>query len=226
MLCPSAVLTSAQKGVDKVRTLDESRIGSAHRRWAAGLLLMGLGLGISAAGAQPAADSVIRNWPAMPQKAARQLIARYGAPQEVTASMVRWRGNGVWKRTIVHREEVPHHFPMPHTDFLEQTIDYRVPPGKYDELARYDGSVIVERTKGEMSARCDKEELNILALNLANDIVTGKRSVDDAREFYAMTAMAFKNGERPPYTQRLMFDVRRSSTADPDREIRPGLSRR
>lgn len=41
---------------------------------------------------------------------------------------------------------------------LEQVIDYRVSPDKFDELARYDGRVIVKRTRGTMSARCDKQE--------------------------------------------------------------------
>jgi hypothetical protein len=108
---------------------------------------------------------------------------------------------------------------MPHQDVLEQVINYRVPPDKFDELARYDGSVIVERTKGTMSARCDKEEMNYLALNLAHDIVIGKRNVEDARAFYAKTAKAFKSGEKHPYTQRLQFRADRSGTADPDKPV-------
>ena len=32
---------------------------------------------------------------------------------------------------------MPHTFPKPHTDLLEQFIDYRVPVDKYDELAAY-----------------------------------------------------------------------------------------
>ncbi len=62
-------------------------------------------------------------------------------------------------------------------------------------MAQYDGSVIVERTKGEISTRCDEEEMNLLAINLANDVVTGKRSVEEARAFYAETMMAFMNGQ-------------------------------
>ena len=46
-------------------------------------------------------------------------------------------------------------------------------PPEVLDLARFDGSVIVERTRGEIGARCDKEEMNYLALNLAHDIVTG-----------------------------------------------------
>jgi hypothetical protein len=113
------------------------------------------------------------------------MIEKYGQPDEVTAMRLVWHDNGPWKRTIVTKEETDHAFPMPHKDVLEQVIDYRVPTDKVDDLAKYDGSVIVERTKGELSARCDKEEANYLALNLANDVATGKKSPADAREQYA-----------------------------------------
>lgn len=56
-------------------------------------------------------------------------------------------------------EEIDHSFPMPHKDVLLQVINYRVPPDKFDDLAEYDGSVIVERTKGEIAARCDGEPI-------------------------------------------------------------------
>ena len=167
------------------------------------------------------AESMIAGWPATPQEVARKTMAKYGRPNEATPTMLVWHNNGPWKRTIIYRDEVQHDFPKPHTDLLEQFIDYQVPLGKYDDLARYDGSVVAERTKGEISARCDKEEMNFLALNLANDVATGRRSVDDARRFYAETAMAAMNGDMRPYTQRLQFDVRSTGTADPDRPMMP-----
>jgi hypothetical protein len=160
---------------------------------------------------------VLDGWSATPQKVAKEMIARYGSPDEATASFLVWHGNGPWKRTVLHRVEVPHRFPMAHTDLLEQFIDYRVPSDRFDDLAAYDGSVIARRTAGELSAMCDKEEMNVLALNLAHDIATGKRTVPEAREFYATAAMAFKDGKKPPYTQQFQFQVQRGGTADPDR---------
>ena len=62
-------------------------------------------------------------------------------------------------------------FPAPHPDVMKQAIDYRVALDKYDDLAMYDGSVIVERTKGELAARCEMEGANFLAINLAHDVV-------------------------------------------------------
>ena len=62
---------------------------------------------------------------------------------------------------MLSRDEVPHAFPAPHTDFLEQFIDYRVPVEMFSKLAEYDGSVIAERTKGELSARCGGISLGV-----------------------------------------------------------------
>ncbi len=49
--------------------------------------------------------------------------------------------------------------------------------------------------------------MNFLALNLAHDIVTGKRMVDEAREFYAETAMTFMMKRPAPYTEKLQSQV-------------------
>ncbi len=162
------------------------------------------------------ANRFVASWPKTPREVAMKTMEKYGPPQEATPTRLIWHNNGPWKRTILYREEVPHHFPMKHTDLLEQFIDYQVPVVKFSDLARYDGSVIVERTKGEMSARCDKEEMNFLAINLAHDVSTGKKSVEEARQFYAKTAMAFMKGEKHSYTQGLQFSVPKGNTGYTD----------
>jgi hypothetical protein len=61
-----------------------------------------------------------------------------------------------------------------------------------------------------MAARCDKEAANFLALNLAHDILTGERTVDEARAFYGDTMQAVMGGgqpENPEYIQGFTFDV-------------------
>ncbi|MFN2440518.1 MAG: hypothetical protein ABR503_15040 [Chitinophagaceae bacterium] len=161
-------------------------------------------------------EQLMTGWPAKPKEVGNQMITKYGNPNEATANMLVWYNNGPWKKTILYKEEVPHDFPKPHTDLLQQFIDYKTPVDKYDELAAYDGSVVVERTKGEMSARCDKEEMNFLALNLANDVATGKKTVEEARMYYAKAAMAFMKGEKDPYTQGLKFTIPHGNTGDKD----------
>jgi hypothetical protein len=165
---------------------------------------------------QATVERIISGWRMKPQEAARKTIAKYGLPQEASAMRLVWHNNGPWKMTELVNEEVPHNFPKPHPDFLKQTISYRVPPDKFDELAEYDGSVIVERTKGEIAARCDLEGANFLALNLAHEIVTGKRSVKDARKFYAE---AIRDMKHPEYMQGFMFEASRAGMGDADMEL-------
>ena len=167
-------------------------------------------------GAQVA--KMTRGWPMASRDAIAFLTKKYGGPAAVTADMAVWGRTGPWKRTIVYKVEQPHEFPGHHTDVMQQWIDYKAEPDMYDELAKYDGSVVVERTSGEISARCDKEGANFLALNLADEVARGKRSVDDARRMYGEQIMAMKAMKPAPYTEKLLF-APMSRTNDPDRPL-------
>ena len=119
------------------------------------------------------ADDVIEDWKEASKTAAQDMMEMYGQPDEVTESVLIWHENGGWLRTVVYKNEIPHDFPTPHVDVVEQWVRYRVPPDMFDDLARFDGSVMAERTSGLLSARCEKESSNILALNLADEIARG-----------------------------------------------------
>lgn len=112
-----------------------------------------------------------------------------------------------------------------HKDMLCQTISYRIDAEKADELLQYDGSVILERTKGEIAARCDKEEANFLAVNLAHDIATGRRDVDDARAFYAESVKAMMSGRMNDYVKGFRFNVASTNQGDPDKPFTGGEER-
>jgi hypothetical protein len=115
-----------------------------------------------------------------------------------------------------------HAFPAPHKDVLMNCVSYRISPEIIGDLARFDGSIIAFRTPGELAARCDKEGLNFLALNLAHEIATGKRSVEEARQFLGQEAMNFKQGKTSTYTQGLMFEPE-ANTGDPDQPAAGGI---
>lgn len=161
----------------------------------------------------------LNTWPETAQEAAKAMIEKYGQPAESTPSMLVWYNTGPFKRTVVYKEEVQHDFPMPHKDVLEQFVDHKVPADKHNDLANYDGSVMVDRTKGELSARCDKEGANILALNLAHDIMENKRSVEEAREFYANAIMEMMKGNKLPYMQSLQFKTEKGNAAFADKTV-------
>ncbi len=164
-------------------------------------------------------EEMMRDWPKASQEAAAFLNDKYGPPAAVGHDLMVWEKTGPWKRTVVYRTEHPHEFPAHHTDVMQQWIDYKAVPGKYNDLADYDGSVVLERTAGEISARCDKEGANFLALNLANEIITGKRSVRDARKMYGEQIIAMKAKQPAPYTEKLLFSPM-SATEDPDHPVK------
>lgn len=167
-------------------------------------------------------ERIIADWPEAAQMGPRQLVEQYGSPNEATPTKVMWYRNGPWKRTVLTSDEVLHNFPSPHADFLTQWIDYRVPVDKFDVLGQYDGSCLVDRTTGEAGARCDSEAANMLTLNLMHDLVTGDRTVDEARSFYSESIAAYVLGRPAPYCEAFQFELPRGGTEDPDHPVVDG----
>lgn len=161
----------------------------------------------------------IEEWPETAKMAAQAMMDKYGDPHEQTPSMLIWHDTAPFIKTIVYKEEIQHDFPMPHKDVLEQVINHDAPVDKYDDIAQYDGSVIMERTKGTIAARCDKEAANFLALNLAHDILEDKKSVEEAREYYANAIMKMMQGEQDAYLEGLQFQLPNENINNPDETV-------
>lgn len=161
----------------------------------------------------------VSNWSKEAKDAADFMVKKYGNPTSLTDEMVVWNNVKPFKRSILYKETVDHNFPMPHKDVLEHFIDYKAPEAqKVADIWNFDGSIVMERTKGEMSARCDKEGANILALNLADQIINGQISVDDARMEYGRQITALKDGAPKELTQKLVFSPV-TNAGDTDQEI-------
>lgn len=161
-------------------------------------------------------EKIIGEWPDSSKKAVHHTMKKYGPPNEATQSRLVWYNSGPWKRTVIRWDEIPHNFPVPHVDTMEQFIDYHVPLDKYNDIAKFDGSVIVERTRGEVSARCDSEAANFITINLMHEIVTGKMSVEEAKEAYGEAVSAYAMNNAAPYAEGFTFEVPTSNTKDFD----------
>ena len=159
---------------------------------------------------------ITAGWPRESRAAARAVVETYGEPHEITTSLLTWYEVGPWKRVVVSRTCYEHNFPAPHLDVVECVVDYRVPSSKCSAVVAFDGSVTVDRTAGEVSARCHDERANLLALNLVHDIVMGDRDAQQARDYYAQEFSAFRRELPAPYMERLYFEPARSSAGDPD----------
>jgi hypothetical protein len=162
----------------------------------------------------------LKDWPVDRQVLAAHLVTRYGEPQEITPRSLTWYDNGAWKRTILYKEGDLHRFPLPHHDVLWQTVNYKVPLNKLVPLLTYDGSILVDRTRGEITAHCDSEEANTLILNIANTIVTGENTVEQAMAYHAQVVEGMRIHEPEEYPQKLLFKTPKTNamTADPAEE--------
>jgi hypothetical protein len=135
------------------------------------------------------------------------MIDKYGAPDSATDRRILWNDKDQWSQVTVFREGVKEDFPTTHENVVENTIRYEVPRDKAGEIIKFYPSLIVHRTTGTLSSRSDSEQANILALNLADEIVRGKRDVDSARDYMRSTLRKTAAGKSSPYTDHLLFPV-------------------
>lgn len=190
----------------------------------------------------------ISNWLDKPKEVAEWMINKYGMPQEATNQRLIWHNNGIWKYSIVENAEIPHDFPYPHSECLTQAINFHIDvdscssadlyedyvvsrtkgnlssdqiiPEFCRDIAWFNGSLIMDRTKGEMLSRGESEPYNYLNINLAKDIICGSRTVENARSFYAEVAYKLKEtGDATNYTQGLLFVPPADYVGDPGFDI-------
>lgn len=144
-------------------------------------------------------DATIRDWPASSRDTANLMIEKYGAPELFNERSLVWLNKGGWKRTVVRPEE---------ENYLEQTIGYPVPRlTVVFQLKRFSPRVAANQKAEEMSFASDSEEKNRLGINLAHEIIIGKRSVGDARSYFIKTLDVARAGKSSPYLESFLFEV-------------------
>ncbi|HVL56026.1 MAG TPA: hypothetical protein VM491_05950 [Burkholderiaceae bacterium] len=164
--------------------------------------------------------SATLHWPRFMQTLVESLVERYGPPHEISEERVAWNVNGPWHRTEVRHRLTDSGGVLP-KEILEQRITYpplvRRTPGKTpvagrpDPQQRFRELVLpdhcrVTLDRDTLIARCDNEASNIIAVNLAHEIISGKRSVRDAQRLYTKTLDAMIDNPRtPPLAQRPQF---------------------
>jgi hypothetical protein len=160
---------------------------------------------LTAADRRVLAQAVADGWSDTSALAARRLIEQYGAPDEVRSDRMVWRGNGPWRRTVV-RDVRPPLIEGADLGVVEQTIVLPLAPGQAADVSAIDGRVTFDARTAELTARADREELNFLRLNLADDVADGRRTVEDARREYARNVSLEQSGRSMPDMHGLRFD--------------------
>ncbi|MFN7115744.1 MAG: hypothetical protein ACK4TA_03040 [Saprospiraceae bacterium] len=157
------------------------------------------------------ARAIFASWNETPRLAAENIMQRYGAPSEHTPNLMIWYDNAPWHKTVVHREtRLNNNAAMNRGAILEQTIQYKVPATSTDELAQFSEQLIVDLGQGTLTARSNSEATNYLLLNLANDIVTQKKGVAEARTYYDDNLTAQND-----YTKGFVFNYQQT----PDEQV-------
>ncbi len=164
----------------------------------------------------------LAGWPEGTRRLGAQLMTKYGAPVEVTPRQVTWINSGPWVRTTLYKDGVAHNFATPHRNVLEQAVLYKVPVDKLVALAQFNRSLVVDLARGELVSSSDSEEINFLSVNVADDVVKGQRTAEEARIYFAQLVRAKMIKEPEKELQKLKFAPAKSAkeTADAD-EVAP-----
>ena len=128
--------------------------------------------------------------------------------------MLVWNDKDPWLKVVVYRDAINQGSFLTHDSFLENTVSYKVPLDKVADLIRFDSALVIDETRGTLASSCDTEGCNYLALNLANDIATGKRDVASAKDFFRNTMTKSLSGKTTPEMEKLMFPTGSSSSSN------------
>lgn len=162
--------------------------------------------GLDAASRRDLAERVSSGWSEAPRLAARLMMSRYGPPDVVGISRLIWHGNGPWKRTIVR--DLPRGYARAGDEdlgVLEQTVAYNLTREQAEALRPFSGRLTLDPTSMEMSSRSDREEINCLRLNLANDVARGSLGADEARKVFARSMALDVSGKTASGMSCLIF---------------------
>jgi hypothetical protein len=127
-------------------------------------------------------------------------MEEYGVPDEVRYGRLVWHGKGPWKRIVVH-DIRPAYVEGDELGLVEQTVDYAMIPARGS--SGFPDGVAYDPRAGELTARSDREELNYLRVNLADDVARGRLTVPQARDSYARIVELDAAGKTSPDMHRL-----------------------
>ena len=150
------------------------------------------------------AEATIAQWSNFSSVTARRLMEVYGAPDGVRADRLIWFKNGPWQRTIVFNLRGIAETGAEH-DIIEQAVGYSLTPKQAADVSSIDGRVYFNPHDGLLASRAGQEELNILRLNLADDVVHGRLTPEAARGSYERMVSLEQSGKTSPYLLGLRF---------------------
>lgn len=160
-------------------------------------MLVGLIAALAASASAATDSSLVVGWPEASRIAVRGMTAKHGQPNLKDADSMTWYGLYRGRRTVIHLAD----------GTIEQVVLYRVPADKVSGLMSFDGDIVVDREKNELSVISGSVKTNFLLLNLSHDIASGYITTSAARELFQAMARRGKAGETVRYLSSIAFEA-------------------
>lgn len=150
------------------------------------------------------AEAVVVNWWPYSALAARRLLERYGVPDEVHPDELVWRGRGPWRR-IAARNVTPPYAKPEDLGVVGQAVRLTLTPEQAAAVREFDRRLGYEAKERQLEARSDREEVNVLRMNLAHDLARGLMTPAQARHLFGRILVMENAGKTSPYLSGLRF---------------------
>lgn len=114
-------------------------------------------------------------WSKLNKAVLAQLVYKYGEPHEATPNTVTWYKKGQWEKIVLTNEP---------NNNLHQTAHLEVPPERMADIAMFNENISIDPANEQVTAISNREELNVLALNYARDILDSSIGPTQAKVEY------------------------------------------
>lgn len=145
--------------------------------------------------------SVIAAWPERSRLIADVIVQEYGVPDEINDSRLDWSSARPWKKVVVFRDAAAAERP----GVLLEVLAYGLSDDQRRALAGFERGVEYDPIRRELGACSDDEGTNFLAVNLADEVLQGRRTAAQARELYDRTLSLSYSGKASPAMRGLQF---------------------
>jgi hypothetical protein len=135
------------------------------------------------------------------------MIEKYGRPDRVDTTRVVWEKKGPWTRIVVWDDMGARQLDMSADNNLEEIVAYLVPEEKRRAVEGFSRRLKVSADGAQLSSRSVSEGRNFLGLNLADEIIRGVKTPDEAKVFEAATLQLADAGKSSPYMTGLLFQA-------------------
>src|SRR6185312_865438 len=147
-------------------------------------------LAVGAWAATPA-QRAIEGWPTQNKQAAQAMIDKYGQPDSTIGDRLEWNHRGAFKQVAVDGRAAPN-------AMVENTVSYPVSPSGVGLLSLNNAVVKPDADSAQLTACSRSERDNVLALNVADGVMHGRLTADQARNEQERTIQLQGPGKSTP----------------------------